>query len=114
MLGLFTFLSSKQDVTYSVEFLVSGALKQFAFDFFWGSLDLSFVCKMDLWNFEIIYIAAQIRYILESEEIRRAMEPLELIKRVCTYNKLQFIDCTITYLSADSMICDISCTFSCK
>ncbi|KAG6530209.1 hypothetical protein ZIOFF_012432 [Zingiber officinale] len=44
--------------------------------------DPPLVCKMNLWNFKIIYIAAQIRYILESEEIRRAMEPLELIKRI--------------------------------
>lgn len=34
-------------------------------------------------DMKTLSIAAQLRYILESEEIRHAMEPLELIKRVC-------------------------------
>jgi hypothetical protein len=29
------------------------------------------------------YCAAQLRYIWESEELRRAMEPVDLIRRVC-------------------------------
>lgn len=43
-------------------------------------------------------IAAQIRYIKESDEIRLAMQPLELIKRVSMASNLnEFIFMTLSY-----------------